>query len=311
MYRRTFLALSSALLAAKSNSLNGRWDLTVPSNQSKRAWWVELKYIDTPHASGSFIGAPGGDLDQISDISSSNGEAHWTITRPSANGKTWKGQYRAHLEGEKLVGTLEVPGESPVSYFGARAPNFRREDPNKLKAGSPVELLNGKDMSGWRAVRTNAPNLWKQENGILRNGPGTTDILSDAKFMDFRLHAEYRVGPHSNSGIGLRGRYEVQILEDYGKPPDTHGNGALYSRILPSSNASKPANESQTFDITLVGNTVTVILNGTTVIDGKEIDGLTAMAIDPNEGEPGPIVLQGDHGPVEFRKLTVTPLLRK
>ena len=109
----------------------------------------------------------------------------------------------------------------------------------------------------------------------------------------------------------MRGRYEVQILEDYGKPPDTHGNGALYSRILPTSNASKPAGEWQTFDITLAGNMVTIVLNGTKIIDNKEIDGLTAIASDPNEGEPGPIQLQGDHGPVEFRKVTLTPLLRK
>jgi hypothetical protein len=117
------------------------------------------------------------------------------------------------------------------------------------------------------------------------------------------------VGPKSNSGIGLRARYEVQILEDYGRPVSLHGNGALYSRILPSSNASKPANEWQTFDITLVGNHVTVILNGVTIIDNKEIDGLTAVAVDPNEGEPGPIIIQGDHGSVEFRKLTITPLI--
>jgi len=308
MYRRTFLAFPSVLLAANSSNLNGRWDLTVPSNESKRAWWLEIKGMETPQPTGSFIGAPGGDLDPVTDISTSNGEVRWSITRPSGKGKVWKGSYRARPEGDKLAGSLEVSGQSPVSFSGKRAPVFRRDDPDKLKSGNPVELINGKDMSGWRAVRTNAPNLWKVEDGIMKNGPGTTDILSDAKFMDFKLHAEYRVGPHSNSGIGLRGRYEVQILEDYGQPPDTHGNGALYSRILPRTNASKPANEWQTFDITLAGNVVTVVLNGINVIDRKEIDGLTAMAIDPNEAEPGPIVLQGDHGPVEFRKLTVTPL---
>jgi hypothetical protein len=119
------------------------------------------------------------------------------------------------------------------------------------------------------------------------------------------------VGANSNSGIGLRGRYEVQILQDYGRPVSLHGNGALYSRILPAKNASKPANEWQTYDITLVGNYVTVVLNGEKIIDNKEIEGLTAIAMDPNEGEPGPIVIQGDHGSVEFRKITLTPLVSK
>jgi hypothetical protein len=119
------------------------------------------------------------------------------------------------------------------------------------------------------------------------------------------------VGEHSNSGIGLRARYEVQVLDDFGRPPNTHGNGALYARILPSENASKPAGEWQTYDIRLVGRQVTVVLNGKTIIDKGEVEGLTAIAIDSSEAEPGPIFLQGDHGAVEFRNLMVTPLVKK
>lgn len=102
----------------------------------------------------------------------------------------------------------------------------------------------------------------------------------------------------------------MQIYEDYGRAPDGHTNGSVYSRIVPSVNASKPAGEWQTFDITIIGRTATVILNGKTIIDRKEVEGLTAMANDPDEDKPGPISLQGDHGPVEFRKITVTPLVR-
>jgi hypothetical protein len=108
----------------------------------------------------------------------------------------------------------------------------------------------------------------------------------------------------------LRARYEVQILDDYGRPANTHGNGALYSRILPSENASKPAGEWQTYDIRLVGRQVTVVLNGRKVIDKGEIEGLTAIASDANEGQPGPLILQGDHGPVEFRAIVLTPLVK-
>jgi hypothetical protein len=119
------------------------------------------------------------------------------------------------------------------------------------------------------------------------------------------------LGPKTNSGIGLRGRYEIQILEDYGREPNTHSAGALYSRIAPKVNASKPAGEWQTYDIRLIGRTLTVVFNGIKVLDKVEVEGLTAMAHDADEDQPGPISIQGDHGPVEIRKITVTPLVRK
>jgi len=327
MVRRTFLALTASSIAASTASaaapgtLNGRWDLTVPGNDKNRAWWIEIKGADTPAPSGSFIGAPGGDLNQINDLKvATDGEATWSFARPvppnnkNPNAKPWKAVYKAKVGADgKLTGSMTTVEGAPAPvqpFHGNRAPKFTRQDPAKLKAGKPVELFNGRDLAGWKPVRTNLPMLWKVEGGILKNAPGTIDIITEAKFMDFRLHVEYKVGPKSNSGIGLRARYEVQILEDFGQPPNTHGNGALYSRILPTSNASKPANEWQVVDITLVGNVVTIVLNGAKVIDNKEIDGLTAVAIDPNEGEPGPIILQGDHGAVEFRKVTLTPLTR-
>ena len=110
------------------------------------------------------------------------------------------------------------------------------------------------------------------------------------------------------SGVKFEGHYEIQIFDDNGQPPSLHGNGALYSRIAPVVNASKPPGEWQIMEITLLGNQLTVILNEAKIIDRSEIKGLTAIAIDPNEAEPGPFVIQGDHGPVEFRRLTVTPL---
>src|SRR5207248_3824638 len=124
----------------------------------------------------------------------------------------------------------------------------------------------------------------------------------------FALHVEYKIGAGSNSGIGLRGRYEVQIADDAGKQPSVHGNGAVYGRIAPVVNASKDPGEWQTFDIRLVGRQVTEYLNGIRIIDRQTIDGLTAIAIDANEADPGPILLQGDHGIVEFRKLVLYPL---
>ena len=122
------------------------------------------------------------------------------------------------------------------------------------------------------------------------------------------MHIDFRIVEHSNSGIGLRGRYEIQVLEDYGKPPNSHSSAALYSRVAPSVNASKPAGEWQSYDIRLVGRTVTVVQNGKTVIDKAEVEGLTAIANNADEAEPGPFIVQGDHSYIEIKSFVVTPL---
>ena len=172
-----------------------------------------------------------------------------------------------------------------------------------------VELFNHKNLSGWQGLIPNLALGWNVKDGAMANVVGANNLVSDSLFWNFKLHVEYRVGKDSNSGIGLRGRYEVQILEDYGKPPGKHSNGALYSRVAPAVNASKPAGEWQTYDIRLVGRQVTVVLNDQKIIDKQEIEGLTAIAGNADEGKPGPIILQGDHGPVEFRNIVLTPLV--
>ena len=274
---------------AADKDLNGRWDITPTNDARNRAWWLEIEGAGTPNAKGKFISAFGGDLNIIDTLKIENGNLEFGFTKS-------KNIYKARLEGDKLVGT------SPQPWVGVRAPEIKDKDDASWKKGKPVDLFLGQEIK---------EKGWSVENGILKSTGGAANIGSNEKFWNFELHVEYRVSPHSNSGVGLRARYEVQILEDFGKPPGTHSNGALYSRIAPSVNASKPANEWQTVDIRLVGRTVTIVLNGQTVIDKGHIDGLTAMATDPNEGEPGPITLQGDHGPVEFRKITLTPLTRK
>ena len=115
-----------------------------------------------------------------------------------------------------------------------RAPAIDNEkDDGSWKKGKPIELFNGKDLSGWHALDPGVEMKWTVQDGMLRNAPPTTDIVSDQKFWNFDAHVEFRIVEHSNSGIGLRGRYEIQILDDYGKPPNTHGAAALYSRVRP------------------------------------------------------------------------------
>jgi hypothetical protein len=210
----------------------------------------------------------------------------------------------------KLVGTQMVEGQKnpPLEWTGVRAPAIADKDDGSWKEGKPIALFNGKDLSGWKGLVPNAEVKWTVQDGVLRNAPPTTDIISDQSFWNYTLHTDFRITEHSNSGIGLRGRYEIQILDDYGKPAGTHGAAALYSRIAPSINASKPTGEWQTYDIRLVGRTLTVVHNGKKVLDKVEIEGLTAIATNPDEGEPGPFIIQGDHSYVEIKSFVVTPL---
>lgn len=195
--------------------------------------------------------------------------------------------------------------------MGGRAPVIDEKDDGTWVETIPIAVFNGKDLSGWHSDGKSTELGWVVKDGLLSATGAASNLVSDQKFWNFKLHVEYRLQKGSNSGIGLRGRYEVQVLDDYGRAVDGHSSGALYSRIPPSENASKPAGEWQTCDIRLVGRSVAIAQNGKTVVNNGYIDGLTAIAIDADEGEPGPLVLQGDHGSVEFRQVVVTPLLQK
>jgi hypothetical protein len=297
------LALVTAACFAAADQFNGRWNLRVGDDPRGRAWWLEVTGAGTSQMKGRFVGAPGGQMDEIPVIRVDGDTLVWEFERQGR-----KLVYRARIENGALAGHRES-GDSRGSFTGKRAPVITEKDDGKWKPGKPVELV-GNDMSGWASNVRGRQVEWDVKDGIMVNREKAADIGSTAKFWNFRLHAEFRAGKGSNSGIGLRGRYEVQIIDDFGRPPYKGGNGAVYSRIVPAANASKAPGEWQTFDITLIGRTVTVVVNGQTVIDRKEIEGPTAMSTDPDEELPGPITLQGDHGVVEFRKLTVTPLMR-
>jgi hypothetical protein len=306
------LALSPAFSAV--SDFNGRWDISAASGAQIRAWWVELTGVGTPEASGKFVSAFGGDMNKITTIEVKGDELVFTIAPNTPAGKApGPGRvYHARLVAGKLEGTAETEGRpaSLVKWTGVRAPVIAEKDDGSWKEGRPIELFNGKDTSGWKALNPAMEMKWSVKDGIMRNAPPTTDIISEQKFWNFKLHVDFRIIEHSNSGIGLRGRYEIQILEDYGKPAGTHGAAALYSRVAPSVNASKPAGEWQSYDIRLVGRQLTVVHNGTKVLDKVEVEGLTAIANNADEGEPGPFIIQGDHSYVEIKSFVVTPLVR-
>jgi hypothetical protein len=286
---------------------NGRWDITAKTQPRPRAWWLELTGVGQAKPAGKFVSAYAGDMNIIDSIRVDNGELYFAVT-PGRGGKRI---FRAHLVDGKLEGTFEIEGQTdpPIKWTGVRAPTIEDRDDGTWKETEPIALFNGKDLTGWGGLTTGAELKWSVQDGVLRNAPPTTDIISDRKFWNFKLHVDFRIVEHSNSGIGLRGRYEIQILEDYGKPPGTHGAAALYSRIPPSVNASKPAGEWQSYDIRLVGRQLTVVHNGTKVLDKVEVEGLTAIANNADEAEPGPFIVQGDHSYVEIKSFVVTPLV--
>ena len=296
------------LLAAGDARFNGRWDITGYREPRNAAWWVEIAGAGTGAPQGKFVTAFNGDMNVIQEISVKPGELQFGWARP--NGRMI---FKARLVDGKLEGTFETEGqkEPPMKWVGVPAPVIPDKDDGAWREGKPVKLIDGNGLNGWVADGTGEIKGWSAAGGVLSTTGKGNNIISGAKFWNFKLHCEVKVAEHSNSGIGLRARYEVQVLDDFGHPPNTHGNGALYARILPSENASKPAGEWQTYDVRLVGRQVTVVLNGKTIIDKGEVEGLTAIAIDSNEAAPGPIYLQGDHGPVEYRNLTVTPLVKK
>lgn len=306
--RRCMGLLFSAASLKAGDGFNGRWDITVEGEPRRRAWWLEVEGAGTSNPRGKFVSAYAGDLNPIEEIEIRGNELIFGWRRPDRGHLI----YRARLEGERLIGTFEIEGEGRprLRWTGVRAPHIPDKDDGSWKPAKPVDLFNGKNLDGWKPVVPDQALGWMVRDGLLTNSPKANNLISEQTFWNFELHAEVRLGPKSNSGIGLRARYEVQILDDYGRAPDTHSNGALYSRIAPSLNASLPPGHWQSYDIRLVGRQVTVVLNGKKIIDKREIEGLTAAAVDANEAEPGPFLLQGDHGSIEIRRFVVTPLIR-
>jgi hypothetical protein len=207
------------------------------------------------------------------------------------------------LQGDRLIGRMTFPDNTTLSWQGVRAPRLVRA--NAPAWGAPIRLLNQNDLSGWEPM--GATNQWVVQKGVLSSPASGVNLRTSRTFGDFKLHVEFRYPKGSNSGVYLRGRHELQIEDDYGREPDSHRFSGIYGFISPSEVAARPAGQWQTYDITLVGRMVTVVANGKTVICNQEIPGITGGALDSNEGTPGPLYLQGDHGPIEFRNIVLTP----
>ena len=298
------LAIVAAVGAQQQNPYLGRWNITGTGQNANYVYWLEVK-DDGGKLSGLLLNRGGHPL-PLPVIKIENGEL---IFQPDGGQRGPGPEFHLRAQGDKLTGSVKL-ADRTVDLAGARPPKWGQYDANAPhKYGTPVVLFDGKSMDAWDVQDRQRPSKWTIVDGAMTNAPPRdNNLVSKQKFQDFKIHAEYKLDTNSNSGIYLRGRYELQVLDDYGKPTFERGHMSVYGWHTPLVNASKPVGEWQTMEATVVGNKVTVFLNGQKVQDNVTLEAITGGALDANELEPGPIVLQGDHEKVWYRNVTVTPI---
>ncbi|MCG3159650.1 MAG: hypothetical protein JMDDDDMK_00664 [Acidobacteria bacterium] len=295
--------------AQNASAIVGRWDLTVQGTDAPYSSWLEVT-DSGGKLQGRFVGRFGS-ARPIKQIEFNGGKLKFSLP-PQYERMKVDLVFDGKLAGAKLEGTTNGEDGATLKWSGVRAPALKAKA--NPKWGQPIQLLNGKDLTGWKLRAEKGKGCWSVEGGAMTNSKGCVDIITEQKFQDFKLSLEFKLadpqtngGQPSNSGLYLRGRYEAQILDDFGKEPESHGMGSIYGFLTPKLNASKKAGEWQKYEVTLIGRQLTVALNGQTVIDRQDIPGITGGALDSAEGTPGPIMLQGDHGKVWFRNVVLTP----
>lgn len=279
----------------------GRWDISIAAPDGVKPSWLEIERSGRDAVVGRFVGIVGS-ARPVSVIAANADSLSFSIPHQWEDGNGDL-TVRGKLQGSGLTGVMTFPDGKSYPWTAVRAP--RLDSRSTPVWGAPVRLLHANDLGGWHP--SGSPNQWSVTNGVLRSPRSGINLVTDRKFGDFKLHIEFRYPKESNSGVYLRGRHEVQIQDDFGNEPANDRFSGIYGFISPSVIAAKPAGEWQSYDITLVGRMVTVVANGRQVICNQEIPGITGGALDSNEGAPGPLFLQGDHGPIEYRNIVITP----
>ena len=287
--------------AQEGHPLEGKWNLTIDQEGEKLPSWLEIRHSGTNTLIGRFTYAfgsarPVAEIEKHGELFSFEIPPQW---EPGAANMEFEGK----IVGDGLAGTMIYVDGKTYNWTATKSPKLPYY--KNAKEGKTVKLFNGKNLNGWVMK---PGNQWAVLDGILTSSKPGVNLISEEKFRDFKLHAEFRYPEGSNSGMYLRGRYEVQIADNIGLEPSSIYFGGIYGLLTPNENAAMKAGEWQTFDITLIGRRVTIVANGKTVISNQNIEAMTGGALDNNEAEAGPIMIQGDHGPVEFRKLEITPL---
>jgi hypothetical protein len=284
----------------------GRWNLNVtgPDGASFPSW-LELTFDDQTGKLGGRLCGKTGRARPLLKAEWKKNEVTF-IDRAAEGTKEGERTYRAKIRYGMLDGAASAAEGPSWTFLGARPPKF----PNRGRVpwGKPVNLIS-KGLLGWRLRSNGRGACWKEAAGVISNKSPCVDIISDGRYQDFKLHLEHKLEAGARTGIYLRGRYEIQLADDSGKPPTDEGTGAVHGLVVPVKNAARSGSDWQRLDVTLVGRRVTVVLNGEKVIDNQEIAGPTGGAIDSEEAVPGPVMLQSEQGQVAFRNIVVTPAL--
>jgi hypothetical protein len=314
----TFILISvfvcNAQRVESDSPLIGSWDLTIMMEQEQLdnlglfrhglmsssgfPGWLKVKLSGFSTLVGYYVGYEGS-ARPIAEVHYDADKDKYHFTIPPQWMDIDDIYFEFTLKDDKLEGFKMLDGNK-LKFTGVRAPSLERKEPPVW--GNPVNLLT-ENMDRWIIPEN---NKFKMVDGVLVNPEKGGNLITNQKFDDFKLSVEFRYPEGSNSGIYLRGRYELQIEDSRGRADDV-SIGGIYGFIAPAVNAAKKPGEWQTFEITLVGRNVTIVHNGIEVISNRPIPGITGGSLDSNEGNPGPIMIQGDHGPVEFRKFVITP----
>lgn len=293
----------SAETAASVQSFLGRWDLTLTTPLREYPSWLEITQ-ENGQVKARMV-SRWGHARPLPKVEISNDRITFVSPKEEEDRKDDM-VFEGKLSGKTLVGTTTGPDGTPWQWTGVKAPSLKRA--GEPTWGKPVQLFDGKDLSGWKTSDPAATAHWTVENGTLVTPGHGAELISEAKFKDFKLHVEFNCAPGSNSGVYLRGRYELQIEDDPEPEGPTMRTGGIYGFLAATPEQPRKPGEWQSYDITLVGRVVTVMQNGQTIIDKQEIPGITGGALDSHEVLPGPIYLQGSEaGHVAFRNITITP----
>ena len=304
-YARTrgFESAGAATAGESAKAFLGRWDLTLKDGSREYPSWLELTQ-ENGRLVAQFVGR-WGNARPLPKAALSSGKLTF-VSPKEEEGAQSDMVFEGTLNGKTLSGTVNGPDGKTWQWTGERASTLVRTKPPKW--GKPIDLFNKKDLTGWHMSDPNAEKVWKVENGELITPGNGPELINDGKYEDFKLHVEFNCGEQSNSGVYLRGRYEVQIETDSIDEPPSHHMGGVYGFLAPTPELPRKPGTWQTYDITLVGRMVTMVQNGQTIINNKEIPGITGGALDSHEELPGPIYLQGsEKGHVAFRSIVLTP----
>jgi len=280
----------------------GRWDLTLKAPDREYPSWLEVR-LEDGQLKAEMVGRWGNarplpkvelSKDKLTFVSPKEEEASPVDL-----------VFQGALVGKMLSGTVNGPDGKVWQWAGRRASALKTS--GEPKWGKPIPLFNGKDLSGWK-MKGPGTTVWKVQDGELITPGNGPELINNSNYQDFKLHVEFKADANSNSGVYLRGRYEVQVETDSVEEPLRNHMGSVYGFLAPEPELPRQSGEWQTFDITLIGRWITVVQNGQTIIDHKEIPGITGGALDSREDLPGPIYLQGsEKGRVAYRSIVITP----